>query len=264
MKNRDGFFLTYNINYSITVATAVSQAVSTGIYLAYIFRGKSIFNFSMKNFTPSKEILSEIFKVGVPTLVFQILTSLSLTWINTQAKGYGDSVIAAMGVAARVMSLGSLMVFGFLKGYQPIAGFSYGAGKSDRFRQAVRTADIWSTVFCAVFGLAAALCPEAVMSQFTKGDARMISVGAAALRANGISFILFGYCTVRTNTFLAMGKGFKGFILGACRQGICFVPAVLLLPALFGVEGIPYVQSAADVLSAVVTAAMSARWLERV
>ncbi len=71
-------------------------------------------------------------KVGIPTLVFQLLTSLSITLINLQAKEYGDSVIAGLGAVTRITAMGSLMVFGFIKGFQPIAGFNYGAEKYDR------------------------------------------------------------------------------------------------------------------------------------
>ena len=71
--------------------------------------------------------MSEILKIGVPTMVFQLLTSLSISLINFQAKEYGDSVIAGMGPVTRIISVGSLMVFGFMKGFQPIAGYSYGA-----------------------------------------------------------------------------------------------------------------------------------------
>lgn len=109
------------------IATAVSQMISTMVYLLYIFGKKSIFHFQIRQCCYTKEIMSEILKIGIPTLVFQILTSLSIMLVNQQAKGYGDSVVAGMGVVTRVISMGSLMVFGFLKGFQPIAGYSYGA-----------------------------------------------------------------------------------------------------------------------------------------
>lgn len=119
-----------------------------------------------------------------------------------------------MGVVTRLISMGSLSVFGFIKGFQPIAGYSYGARKFDRLRSAVRTSILWSTVFCAVFGMLLAL-------------------------------------------FLALGKGREGFILGACRQGICFIPVILILPRIWGLDGILYAQPIADVLSAVITIFMA-------
>lgn len=239
------------------IATAISQVVSTCVYLSYILRRKSVFHFRIHDCIYTKEIMSEIFKIGIPTLVFQILTSLSISLINNAAGNYSDSAIAGMGVVTRLMSMGSLSVFGFIKGFQPIAGYSYGAKKYDRLRDAIKTSILWSTVFCAVFGLVLALFPAAIVSQFAKGDAEMIRVGAASLRASGITIMLFGFYTVYSSLFLALGKGKEGFILGACRQGICFIPVILLLPMMWGLNGILYAQPIADVLSAIITVFMA-------
>ena len=241
------------------IATAISQVVSTMVYLAYIFGKKSAFTFSVKAFGPTREMMAEILKIGVPTLIFQLLTSLSIALINRAAKGYGDAVIAGMGAVTRVTSMGTLVVFGFLKGFQPIAGFSYGAKQFDRLREAIRTSIIWSTAFCVIVGLLMALLSTQIVSQFTKGNAEMISVGQKSLMANGFSFILFGYYTVYSSLLLALGKGRAGFILGACRQGICFVPVILILPAIWGINGILYAQPVADVLSAAITVWMAMR-----
>lgn len=239
------------------IATAISQIVSTSVYLIFVRKKKSIYRFKIKNCSFTKEIMSEIFKIGIPTLVFQILTSLSISLVNTRAMAYGDSVIAGMGAVTRIVSMGSLMVFGFIKGFQPIAGYSYGAKKFDRLQEAIKTSILWSTVFCVIYGLILAIFSEGIISQFTKDDLEMIQAGTTSLRINGISFILFGFYTVYSSLFLALGKGLAGFILGACRQGICFVPVILILPALWGINGILYVQPIADVLSAIITVFMA-------
>lgn len=239
------------------IATAISQMVSTLVYFCYILRKKSIFSFRIKKCCYSREIIYEILKIGIPTLLFQILTSLSIGMINNAAKEYGGSALAAMGPLTKIMSMGSLIVFGFLKGFQPIAGFSYGAKKFDRLQEAIKTSILWSTLFCLIFGLIAVLFPTQIMSLFTKSDREMVRIGSMALRANGLSFILFGFYTVYSFLFLVMGKAAQGCILGACRQGICFVPVILLLPKVCGLSGVLYAQPAADVLSAIVTAFMA-------
>lgn len=250
----------YILNFGVAgaaIATAISQIVSALIYLFYIFRKKSVFTFRIKECCFSKEIMSEILKIGIPTMVFQLLTSLSISMINNAAKEYGGSVLAAMGPLTKIMSMGSLIVFGFLKGFQPIAGFSYGAKKFDRLQEAIKTSILWSTTFCVIFGLAAAVFSTDIMSLFTKSDMEMIRVGSIVLRASGVSFILFGFYTVYSFLFLVMGKAKEGCILGACRQGICFVPVILILPMLWGLNDILYAQPIADVLSAIVTAYMA-------
>lgn len=239
------------------IATAISQLVSTVVYLVYIFQKKSTFRFTIKDCAFSKNVLSEIFKIGIPTLLFQLLTSLSISMINNAAGNYGDAVIAGMGVVTRLVSMGSLTVFGFIKGFQPIAGYSYGAGKIDRLRDAIKTSVLWSTIFCVIAGLAFSLFSTAIVAQFTAGNTEMIRTGANSLRINGITFMLFGYYTVYSSLFLALGKGKEGFLLGACRQGICFIPVILILPAVWGLNGILYAQPIADVLSALITVFMA-------
>lgn len=170
------------------IATAISQFVSTLVYLTYVLRKKSAFTFSFKDFKPSKQIYTEILKIGVPTLMFQLFTSLSITLINRAANGYGDAVIAGMGAVTRITSMGTLVVFGFLKGF---------------------------------------------------------------------SFFLFGFYTVYSSLFLALGKGTAGFILGVCRQGICFIPVIFILPVIWGMGGILYAQPVADVISAIITVFMA-------
>lgn len=241
------------------IATAISQIISTLVYLFYILRKSSVFTFSIKECRFSKKIMSEILKIGIPTLLFQVLTSLSIGMINNAAKEYGGSALAAMGPVTKIMSMGTLIVFGFLKGFQPIAGFSYGARKFDRLREAIKTSILWSTGFCLLFGLIAIVFSTPILSMFTKGDVEMVQVGSTALRANGFSFILFGFYTVYSFLFLVMGKAAEGCILGACRQGICFVPVILILPAVWGLNGVLYAQPIADVISAIVTVFMATR-----
>mgnify|MGYP000027187344 FL=1 len=239
------------------IATAISQFISTLVYLSYALRKKSAFTFSVKEFCPTKQILAEILKIGVPTLTFQLLTSLSIALINRAANGYGDAVIAGMGAVTRVTSMGTLVVFGFLKGFQPIAGFSYGAKKFDRLREAIKTSILWSTTFCVIVGLVMILFSTQIISQFANGNTEMISVGQKALVASGFSFMLFGFYTVYSSLLLALGKGAAGFIIGALRQGICFVPVILVLPVIWNMNGILYAQPIADVISTIITAFMA-------
>lgn len=241
------------------IATAISQMVSTCVYLRYIFSKRSNFTFRFKECCFSKDIMSEIFKIGVPTLVFQLLTSVSIVLISRLAKtnGYGDSVIAGMGDVSRIMSMGSLVVFGFIKGFQPIAGYNYGAKQIDRLYEAIKTTIIWSTIFCVIFGLVVAIFSNPIISLFTKNDIELINVGQKALISGGISFLLFGFYTVYSSLFLALGKAKEGFILGACRQGLCFVPVIFIFTSIWGLSGIVYSQAIADVISAIITIFMA-------
>lgn len=255
----DPFFI-YTLKLGVcgaAIATAISQIVSSIIYIFYILRKKSIFCFRIRECRFSKKILSEILKIGIPTFMFQILTSASIAMINDAAKVYGSSALASMGPVTKITSMGTLVVYGFLKGFQPIAGFSYGAKKYDRLQEAIQTAILWSTIFCIIFGLLSMIFPAQIMSMFSAYDKEMIRIGQQALRANGLSFLLFGFYTTYSFLFLVMGKAKEGCFLGACRQGICFLPVILLLPRVWGLNGVILAQPLADVLSAVITGYMA-------
>lgn len=241
------------------MATALSQMISSAIYILYILRRKSVFHFQIKECRFSRDILSEILKIGIPTLLFQLLTSISIAMINNAAKEYGESALAAMGPVTKILSMGTLIVYGFLKGFQPIAGFSYGAKKYDRLLETIRTALLWSTAFCVIYGLASAIFSGQIMASFTSGDDTMLQIGQQALRINGLSFMVFGVYTVYSFLFLVMGKAREGCILGACRQGLCFFPAILLLPEIAGLAGVILAQPVADILSFIITVVMARR-----
>ena len=107
------FIYTFHMGVAgAAIATAISQFISTLVYLSYVLRKKSAFTFSIKSFSPTKQIFAEILKIGIPTLTFQLLTSLSIALINRAANGYGDAVIAGMGAVTRITSMGTLVVFG--------------------------------------------------------------------------------------------------------------------------------------------------------
>ncbi|NMS89263.1 MATE family efflux transporter [Clostridioides difficile] len=239
------------------IATAISQMISTLVYIRYILSKKSMFNFRINECCFSKDVMSEILKIGVPTLIFQLLTSLAITLTNMEAAKYGDFAIAGMGAVTRIMSLGSLIVFGFIKGFQPIAGYNFGSKNYDRLHSAIKTSILWTTIFCVLLGLVMVVFPKAIISQFTSGDMLLIECGSKSLRANGLSFMLFGFYTVYSTLFLALGKAKEGGFLGMCRQGVCFIPIILILPVFYGLNGILYAQPIADLVAAIIAGFMA-------
>lgn len=194
------------------IATAISQFISTLVYIIYILKKESYFSFNIRNFHPTKEIFFEIFKIGVPTLTFQFLTSLSIALINISAANYGDTIIATMGVVTRIISMGTLVVFGFLKGFQPIAGFSYGAKNFDRLNKSIKISILWSTTFCIVAGLITIIFSKQIVSQFANGNNLMISLGQKSLIANALSFYL-DFIQFTHLYFLPLGKVVKDLYL---------------------------------------------------
>ncbi|MCC8058890.1 MATE family efflux transporter [Cloacibacillus sp.] len=241
------------------LATAAAQAVTAVMYLAYILNRKSVFSFSPKEFTFERTVFREIFKVGIPIFVFQLAASAAISMTNMAAKPYGDSAIAAMGIVTRVISMGIYAVFGFAKGFQPVAGYNYGAKRYDRLRNATKVAVEWTTCFCVLFVLLMAAFPASVISLFTANDGSVVRFGSWALRVNVITFLFYGMEAIYSMLSLALGESLGGWVLSAGRQALFFIPAILTLPRAAGLNGVIFAQPAADVITGFVMGIIALR-----
>ncbi|QOR34827.1 MATE family efflux transporter [Clostridium sp. 'deep sea'] len=245
----------YTFNFGIkgaAIATVISQAASTLLLFKYFASPKSIVKISLKNFTATKIILGQILKVGTPDLVFQLLSSASMGLINTAAAPYGDAAVASMGIVNRIFAIGSFIIFGFFKGFQPLAGYNYGAKNYSRLKEIKNTALKWTTILCFLVALVQIVFAKQIVAMFSN-DTQVIELGIKALRAYSIMFPLFGYQTLYKTLFLSMGKAKEGGILSISRQGIFFIPIVFLLPRLIGLNGIIFSQAIADLLTVIFT-----------
>jgi putative MATE family efflux protein len=236
------------------IATVISWAAVVIVYLWVILRKKIYLHLSIRLFTLDGTIYAEVFKIGIPMLIYQLLSGAAMGLSNSAASAYGDSAVAAIGVVTRIMTIGTYVVFGFIKGFQPIAGYNYGAKNYARLDEAIKVSLKWSTIYGAVVALLALLIPQPIISLFTKNDAALIDIGVQALRVNGIVFILFGFEQVYMSLFLAMGKGKEGGLLSISRQGLFFIPAILIMPYLFGIGGVIWAQPVADAFTVALTA----------
>ena len=234
------------------IATVISLCINMTLYIGYIVKKKGVLRFSVRNIAPSKTIYAEVLKIGIPVLLFQLLASTAMGSINTAAKPYGDYAVAAMGAVTRIMTVVTYVVFGFLKGFQPFAGYNYGAKKYERLKKSIRLCMIWSTAFCIFAAIVLFIFADPVVSLFGT-DVKMIDLAAKALRLNAVLFITFGFQMVYASLYLAIGKSLVGSILSLSRQGIFFFPLVFALPHFLGLTGVIWVQPMADLLTANLT-----------
>jgi putative MATE family efflux protein len=236
------------------VSSIVAQGAAAIFYFWVIASQKGCLRFSLKYFRLDSAIFKEIFKVGIPVLIYQLLSSASMGLTNLAASSYGDSAVAAFGVIIRLMTLGTYAVFAFMKGFQPIVGYNYGAKNYDRMNEATKVSLKWSAVFCVIVAMILIIFPDQIVAGFSKHDAELIAIGGRALRANGILFALFGFEQVYMSLFLALGFGSQGWLLSISRQGLFFIPAILIMPHFWGIAGVIWAQPVADVFTVVLTA----------
>ena len=235
------------------VATVISLCINMALYIGYIAKKKGVLRISVKNIAPSKTIYTEVLKIGIPVLLFQLLASAAMGSINTASKPYGDYAVAAMGAVTRIMTVVTYVVFGFLKGFQPFAGYNYGAGSFDRLKKSIKLCMIWSTAFCVIAGIVLVVFAAPIVSLFGT-DTEMLALAETALRLNAVLFTTFGFQMVYASLYLAIGKSLVGSVLSLSRQGIFFFPLVIALPHLFSLTGVIWVQPAADLFTTILTA----------
>ena len=193
-------------------ATLISQLVTLSVYIWFFKSGKSYVRFGFSLFRPAKETYKEVIKIGLSMLFLQVLSSISMSLITRGARAYGDEAVAALGVVLRIVTLGSNVVFGYMKGFQPMAGFNYGAKNYTRLKEAIRCSIKWTTVFGVVWTIIIFLTANPLISQFGT-DAEFFAIGQIALRANSIMFFTFGFQFTYSTLYLALGKAVPGMVL---------------------------------------------------
>lgn len=150
------------------------------------------------------------------------------------------------------MTLGANVVFGYMKGLQPLAGFNYGAKNYKRLYEAIKCCIKWTNIFCITWTAIIYIFVPSILSIFGTGE-DVLNIAVPALRANVIRFITFGFQFTYSTLYLSMGKAFSGGFLNICRQGIVFIPIIMILPNFYGLNGVIYSQAIADFLTTLIT-----------
>lgn len=256
--------LMFNFNMGIkgaAVATVIAQLISFIFLLGYYYSNKNYIKFKINLFKPTFNMFFEILKIGIPIFVTQVLASFALGFMNLGAKPYGDAAVAAMGIVFRVMSIGFYIVFGIGQGFQPVAGYNYGAKNFTRLKEAIKISIKWSTIAALITSILFIIFAEECMLVFTR-DREVVDIGIKAFRAASLLFPLFGYINTYAVLFQALGKAMGAFILSISRQGIFYIPLMYILPRFMGLSGVIFCQTAADALAFLETIIM-AIWLKK-
>ncbi len=241
----------FSLNMGISgaaLATIISQFISWSILLYNSSVGGNI-KIRFQDFTPKWEIYKEIFRGGLPSFYRQTLASTAMICLNFSAGPYGDAAIAAMSIIARTFQFAISAVLGFGQGFQPVCGFNYGAKNYDRVLRAfwfsVRTVVV---VLLTISIMGFAFAPQ-IIALFRKEDLDVIAIGTLALRFQCMALPLAGW-TIPSNMLLqTIGKGAKASLISISRQGLFFLPAILILPRKFGLLGVQMSQPVADTFS---------------
>ena len=229
-------------------ATLVSQICSFSILLYMDRRGENI-RIRFRNFTPRKEFLKEIVYGGSPSLCRQGLASVATILLNVSAGRYGDAAIAGMSIVTRICMFINSFVIGFGQGFQPVCGFNYGAGFYSRVRQGFWFCVKLGIVFLACCSVVGYVYAPEIVSWFREGDPQVIEVGSNALRWQLITLPLGAWVILCNMLLQTIRKPVRAVLLASSRQGLFFIPLILLLPLFLDLQGVEMSQAASDLCS---------------
>jgi len=230
------------------LATIISQFISFCI-LFYNSGISGNIKIRVKNFTPKWDIYKEILKGGLPSFWRQSLGSVAMICLNFSAGLYGDAAIASMAIVARVFQFAISAMFGFGQGFQPVCGFNYGAKRYDRVLSAFWFCVKTSAIALVTIGAVGFVFSSQIISVFRKDDLDVIAIGTRALQFQCVTFPLSAWVVMTNMLLQTIGKGVQASIVSISRQGLFFLPAILILPRLFGLLGVQISQPVSDVFS---------------
>ena len=234
------------------IATLIARVITSLMYLIYFIGDKNLIEVKLPNFKPTFAIYKEVLKIGISMLMLQILQTISISKISYAASFYGEEAIDAMGIVLRIVTLGTNVVFGYMKGLQSLAGFNYGAKNYERVREAIKASIKWTNVFCVLWTVIVYIFAPSILSIFGT-DENVLNIAMPALRAALIMFITFGFQFTYSTLYLSTGKALGGVFLNSLRQGIVFIPIILLLPKFMGLNGVIYAQTISDLITTIIT-----------
>ena len=228
------------------IATLLSQCVSFAILLSCFLRGKSVLRLQPLKFSRHMGDYGRILKTGLPSFCRQGLASIATVLLNQNAAVYGDAAVAAMSIVGRVFMLILSVLLGYGQGFQPVIGYNYGAKRYDRVRQSFFFTVKVGFALMAVLATAGILAAPAVIGWFSQ-DAQVLQIGIFAMRAQCLGMLLQPLGVISNMTFQSLGKSGPATFLSAARQGIFFLPLILILPQVIGLAGVQLTQPLADV-----------------
>ena len=234
------------------LATALSQTISFCILLSMFLRGKTVSQFRLSAVTREARDFGRILLGGAPSFGRQGLNSIGGMLLNIAARGYGDAAVAGMSIVSRIFMFIISVAIGTGQGFQPVAGFNYGARKYHRVQQACRFTMAASFCFLSVILTACWFNAETLIRLF-RDDPEVTAVALPAFRYQCFAMLLQPVIVAGNMLFQSIGKSGRATFLACCRQGVFFIPLILTLPRAFGLLGVEICQPIADVLTFFVT-----------
>ena len=234
-----------------SLATAISKVVSFVILIFPYVTRRSLLHLSIRNFKPTRDTVTEVVSVGSSSMFRSGLAVVAGILLNTLAGDISDSVLAGIGVCTKIMMFPFGIILGFGNGFQPVAGFNWGAKRYDRVKESYRFSSkvaFWGGLVMAAFCI---LFADQLIILFAGTDEEMRKIGAFAIITQAIALPIHAWVAIVNMYCVGLGNAKGALALSTARQGSCFLPILYPLAWIFGAWGVGAVQAVADVLTLV-------------
>ena len=236
-------------------ATIIGNACSFLYYTFYILKKSTFLSIKIKDSLISSDILSNVFSIGFPVFMNNVLISVANILINNFASRYNDNVVAGLGVSQRIFTLVLLVFIGLGQGVQPFIGYNFASKNYKRMNASIKLSCLVSFISGILFLVVAFIFSKDLIRIFIDND-EVIEYGSRFLIAAYSVAPFIGFQFIFMSTFQALGKALPSLVLSICRQGLAFVPAIYIGTKFFGIKGIIWSQPIADIVSILLSAIM--------
>lgn len=232
-----------------SMATAISKVITFAILIYPYFARRCVLRISPRKILINRDIMGQIVSIGSSSMFRSGLAVVAGIVLNQIAGRISDSVLAGIGVSTRVMMFPMGIILGLGTGFQPVAGFSWGAKRFDRVHESFRFTAKVAIIGGAVMALILAVFANGAIGLFAKADPEMQKIGALCIRIQCLALPVHGWVAIVNMLCAGLGNARGALLLSTSRQGTCFIPLVPIMAALFGAFGVASVQGVADIVS---------------
>ena len=244
------------------IATVIGNVVGACYYLIYFLRGKSTLSIHPRDFQMEDKVCTGVLSIGIPASLGSIMMSVSQILVNARMTAYGDMAVAGIGVAVKVTMMTGMICIGFGQGIQPLVGYCVGAGLWDRLKACMKFSMVFSLGLSVVMTVLCYLLTGQIVGAFLT-DPAAFDYAVNFVHILLTTSFLFGIFYVLGSALQGMGAATAALIVNLSRQGLIYIPALFILEAAMGMNGLLWAQPVADLLSTTLVAVLYVRTSRR-
>lgn len=237
----------------VASATVISNLVASAFYAFHMGAKSQFLTISVKWFKATKEVLSNVFKIGTPVFIMSIFLGAMSLIFNHFLVEYGDSAVAAYGISSRLLQFPEFILMGLCEGVVPLIAFSFTANKL-RMKHTIGFTIKTIAALAVVFGVVVYLISDHLIGLFTN-DPQLIEMGSYILHVTFLSLFISGMTTLFTGIFQATAQGTAALIMSVI-QGVTLIPVLFIANQTNGFHGVVWSLVIADAVAFLVGAAM--------